>query len=380
MRSEEPITLETVATLRTVRLDPNDSAVVRIIDQRRLPAICEEAEIRTSAMMAEAIRDMAVRGAGCIGVAAGFGMYLASLEVQSADPDVADGLLRAAGEMLCGTRPTAVNLAWAVGRQLHAVLGVPDGIERAAIARRVAIGIADDDIEACRRIGEHGLDLIREIHGRTARPVEILTHCNAGWLAFVEHGSATAPIYAAHQAGIPVHVIVGETRPRSQGALTAWELGRSGVPHTMVVDNAVGHLMQRGRVDIVMVGADRVTMGGDVANKIGTYLRALSARAHDIPFYVALPSSTFDPGTVNGLTEIPIEERDPIEVTHVVADLDGVLVQTRVAPRGTHAINPAFDVTPAELVTGLITERGICAPNPAAIAALFPELANEAAT
>ncbi|MGI9016848.1 MAG: S-methyl-5-thioribose-1-phosphate isomerase [Euzebya sp.] len=370
----------TDATLRTIWLDPDDPDCVQIIDQRLLPGVLASAEVRSVGEMATAIRDMAVRGAGCIGVAAAFGMFLAALETRQMSLVSADATLQAAAVRLRGTRPTAVNLSWAVARQLRSILGVEDGDERVELARLVALAITQDEIDNCRRIGEHGLDIIRSIHQHTGQPVQILTHCNAGWLAFVEHGTATAPIYAAHRAGIPVHITVGETRPRSQGALTAWELGRGGVPHTMVVDNAVGHLLQRGEIDVVIVGADRATRSGDVANKIGTYLRALAAKAHAVPFYVALPSSSIDPDSRDGLRDIPIEERDPSEVTHTHGDLDGTSVQVRVSPVGTAARNPAFDVTPAALITGLITERGVCPAEESAIEVLFPEMARRVET
>lgn len=271
--------------------------------------------------------------------------------------------MRESADLLTATRPTAVNLAWAVERQLQATAGIDDWSQRVDVARTIAAGIAAADVASCRNIGWHGLALIREVHEQHGRAVNVLTHCNAGWLAFVEHGSATAPIYAANDEGIPVHVWVGETRPRGQGALTAWELDRKGVPHTMVVDNAAGHLLQRGAVDLVIVGADRVTMRGDTANKIGTYMRALAARATGVPFYVALPASTFDPRIVDGLGEIPIEERG-----------DGRVTRSRVLPHGTAVQNPAFDVTPAELITGLITERGVCRADEVSIGAMFPEL------
>lgn len=364
---------------RTVWLDPTDPTCVRIIDQRRLPFELTDVVIRTPADMADAIREMAVRGAGCIGVAAAYGMYLAGLAMRDRPADEAAIALRESAELLMATRPTAVNLAWAVRRQLSAIAGIDDWSERVAVARATAACIADEDVASCRSIGEHGLALMRSMFERHGRTVNVLTHCNAGWLAFVEHGSATAPIYAANDAGIPLHVWVGETRPRVQGALTGWELDRKGVAHTMVVDNAAGHLLQRGWVDLVIVGADRVTMRGDTANKIGTYMRALAAQASGVPFYVALPASTFDPHSFDGFNEIPIEERCAGEVTHVVGEVDGRVVRSRIFPHGTAVQNPAFDVTPAELVTGFITERGVCRADEASIAAMFPELVKETA-
>ena len=354
---------------RTIWLNPKDARIVRIIDQRFLPHQFVIEEIRTVAQMAAAIRDMHVRGAGLIGAAAGFGMYLAALE---AIP------FERAAELLKATRPTAVNLAWAVDRQLRSSNEAQDAGETVARALQTAQNIADEDAECCRRIGEHGQALLREISARKhGAPVSVLTHCNAGWLAFVDHGSAMAPIYVAHDSGLAVHVWVDETRPRNQGSkLTAWELGEHGVPHTIVADNAGGHLMQRGDVDLVMVGTDRTTRTGDVANKIGTYLKALAARDNGVPFYVALPSSSFDWTMRNGLKEIPIEQRSADEVRRADGWRDGKLVEVLVAPEKSPAANPGFDVTPARLVTGLITERGVCAASEADILGLFPERAN----
>jgi methylthioribose-1-phosphate isomerase len=265
-------------------------------------------------------------------------------------------------------------LRWAVDRQLAALEGCRPG-ELASRALSVAMAIADEDVAACEAIGRHGVGLLRDIHHRSGRTVNVLTHCNAGWLAFVDHGTATSPIYAAHDEGIPVHVWVDETRPVNQGArLTAWELGEHGVAHTVVVDNAGGHLMQRGMVDVVITGTDRTATNGDVINKIGTYLKALAAHDNGIPFYVALPSSTLDPGTPHGLSGVPIEERDQREVTHVVGTTGTDVVEVRVTPDATQALNYGFDVTPARLVTGLITERGICDATQEAITALFPDL------
>lgn len=361
---------------RTVWMEEADPTAVHLIDQRKLPFELAEVVVRTVDEMAEAISDMTVRGAGCIGVSAAYGMYLAAVEARELTSQDATSAMARSANMLVSTRPTAVNLSWAVSRQLIALTDIEDGLDRVRVARMVAEGIANEDVASCRSIGTHGLQLIQELHHRHTRAVNVMTHCNAGWLAFVEYGSATAPIYAAHDAGIPIHVYVGETRPRSQGTLTAWELKRAGVAHTFVVDNAAGHLIQRGDVDLVVVGADRVTRRGDVANKIGTYMRALAARANEVPFYVALPSSTFDPGTYDGLSEIAIEERHGDEVTHVVYSDGESSKPGRVLPDGSAVRNPGFDVTPAELVTGLITERGICEANEAAIAALFPEIMN----
>lgn len=355
---------------RTIWLHPQDASVVQIIDQRKLPFRFEIEELRSVAQTAVAIRDMHVRGAGLIGAAAGWGMYLAARECRG-DPAL---LQRFAAELIA-TRPTAVNLRWAVERQLAVLLPARAGWEEAA--RREAEAIANEDAECCRRIGQHGLSLIRNLAARRGgAPVRILTHCNAGWLAFVDHGSATAPIYAAHDGGVPVHVWVDETRPRNQGArLTAWELGQHGVPHTVVADNTGGHLMQRGLVDLVITGTDRTTRTGDVANKIGTYLKALAARDNGVPFYVALPSSSFDWDLRDGAA-IPIEERGADEVRRMegLRD-DGQLEEIEILHPASPALNYAFDVTPSRLVSGLITERGLCAATEAGILGLFPERA-----
>ena len=357
---------------RTVWI-PEEADVVRIIDQRRLPFRFELADLRTTQDVAVAIRDMWVRGAGCIGAAAGYGMWLAVRE--AAVSEDFDATVHVLAETLRSTRPTAVNLAWAIDRQLAVIADVPDVPGKLAAARIEADVIADEDAAACESIGQHGLPLLREIAERkNGEPVNVLTHCNAGWLAFVDHGSATAPIYAAHDAGLPVHVWVDETRPRNQGArLTAWELSSHGVPHSVIVDNAGGHLMRTGQVDVVITGTDRTTYTGDVANKIGTYLKAVAAKDCGVPFYVALPSSTFDWEARDGLAEIPIEERDPDEVRLVEGLLEGEEAAVRILPEGSSAANPAFDVTPARLVTSLITERGVCEANEDAILELFPE-------
>ncbi|HCN79025.1 MAG TPA: S-methyl-5-thioribose-1-phosphate isomerase [Verrucomicrobiales bacterium] len=353
---------------RTVRLAGD---VVRVIDQRLLPWRFEFLDLASVDAAAHAIREMAVRGAGCIGATAGFAMTLAAREADSwRELEKLAGLLKA-------TRPTAVNLAWAVDRQIEAIreAGFDRRVETAVMT---AQAIADEDAAACEAIGRHGLDIIRAIAARNpGRPVNILTHCNAGWLAFVDTGSATAPVYAAHAAGIPVHVWVDETRPRNQGArLTAWELAQEGVPHTVIADNTGGHLMQHALVDMVITGADRVSRAGDVANKIGTYLKALAARDNGVPFYVALPSSTLDWSLRDGVAETPIEQRGEGEVTHLEGVTSaGVVEKVRVVPEGSPAANYAFDVTPARLVTGLITERGVCAAEEGAIRALHGKTA-----
>ncbi len=361
---------------RTVWLDPQDSGSVRVIDQCLLPFEYAEVSIRTVEAMAAAIQDMVVRGAGCIGASAGYGMYLAALEAVDLCGSDADTHLERAGAVLEASRPTAVNLSWAVQRQLRELVGLADGDGRVARAREIAESIADEDVSSCAAIGQFGLELIEEVYARTSKTVNVMTHCNAGWLAFVSHGTATAPIYAAHDAGIPVHVWVSETRPRNQGArLTAWELGEHGVAHTLIVDNAAGHLMQHGKVDLIIVGSDRTTINGDVANKIGTYMKAVAAADNGIPFYAALPSSTFDPTSRDGLGDIPIEERDPREVTNATAFYDGHQIEPRVAAPGTGAVNYGFDVTPSRLVAGIITERGICRASESSILSLYPELA-----
>jgi len=361
---------------RTIWLHPQNSAAVQIIDQRALPHAWVIEDLATLEQAATAIRDMHVRGAGLIGATAGFGMYLAAREAVAADN--AAGFLHEAGKFLKATRPTAVNLAWAVDRQERALTAASSPAEMPAIALRTAQAIAEEDAAACRSIGEHGVALIEQISRASGgAPVQILTHCNAGWLAFVDYGSATAPIYAAHDRGIPVHVWVDETRPRSQGSkLTAWELGQHGVPHSIIADNTGGHLMQHGLVDIVIVGTDRTTRTGDVANKIGTYLKALAACDNGVPFYVALPSSSFDWTMRDGLKEIPIEERGSEEVKYADGIADGGRhFEVLVAPADSPAANYGFDVTPARLVTGLITERGICRATEPGILALFPEKA-----
>jgi methylthioribose-1-phosphate isomerase len=351
---------------RSVWLD-EDGWSVRIFDQTRLPWEVIPLRLTTWREAAQAIRTMQVRGAPLIGAVAAYGVALAMRE----DPARLEPVL----EALNATRPTAVNLRWALDRQ-RAVLHTLPPSERAAAAYAEAQAIADDDAETCRRIGENGLPLLAEIAARKGR-VQVLTHCNAGWLATVDWGTALAPIYMAHDAGLEVHVWVDETRPRNQGAaLTAFELGAHGVPHTVIADNAGGHLMQHGEVDIVIVGTDRVTRTGDVANKIGTYLKALAARDNGVPFWVALPHSTLDMRVRDGVAEIPIEERGAAEVTEVTGrTADGRIETVRVVAAGSAAANPAFDVTPARLVTGLITERGRCAASEAALLALYPEKA-----
>ncbi|TFG60880.1 MAG: S-methyl-5-thioribose-1-phosphate isomerase [Spirochaetales bacterium] len=358
---------------RTIWVHEDDPSCIRIIDQRKLPFELSLVDLRTAEETALAIKDMWVRGAGLIGAAAGYGMYLASLEAP--DGPGFYPYMEKAADRLIKTRPTAKNLEWAVLRQLASMRNTAETDSRRRIAFATAAEIADEDADYCRRIGEHGLTLIRAIAaGKKGKPVEILTHCNAGWLAFVDYGSATSPVYAAFDEGIPVHVWVDETRPRNQGAsLTAWELGKHGVPHHLIVDNAGGHLMQHGMVDMVITGADRVTAGGDAANKIGTYLKALAAKDNGVPFYVALPSSTFDWDIVDGVRDIPIEERDQDEVRYIRGLGSQGTASVLLCPETTEAKNYGFDVTPGRLITGLITERGICGADRKSLAALFPD-------
>src|SRR6202171_1475921 len=360
---------------RTIWLKKDDARFVQSSDQRFLPHQFVIEEIRTVAEMATAIREMHVRGAGLIGAAAGYGMYLATIE--AVESGSFDQYLADAAAELRVTRPTAVNLTWAIERQLTSIAKGKTAKEKIGLALRTARQIAEQDEEHCRMIGQHGLKLVEQVARRkNGKPVNILTHCNAGWLAFVDYGSALAPVYAAHDRGLPVHVWVDETRPRSQGSkLTAWELGQHGVPHTIIADSAGGHLMQRGAVDLVIVGSDRTTCTGDVANKIGTYLKALAAHDNKIPFYVALPSSSFD-WTIRDGSEIPIEERGAEELKRADGWRDGQMLEVSVAPESSPAANYGFDVTPRRLVTGLITERGVCKADEKSILELFPEHAS----
>jgi methylthioribose-1-phosphate isomerase len=341
---------------------------VRIIDQTRLPHEFAIKSLQSLNDCARAIADMEVRGAPLIGATAAYGVAIA----MRSDPS--DAALERASQLLAATRPTAVNLRWALG-EMRRNLSAQAPPDRHHVAMIRAGEIADEDVAINSAIGDHGLALIRHI--ATGRPgaVNILTHCNAGWLATVDWGTATAPIYKAHQAGIPVHVWIDETRPRNQGAhLTAWEMASHDIPHTLITDNAGGHLMQRGEVDLVITGTDRTTASGDVCNKIGTYLKALAAHDNCVPFYVALPSPTIDWRASDGLADIPIEQRSGEEVSYVQGKLpDGSAGSVRISPEGTPAANPAFDVTPARLVTGLITERGICPASAEGLAGLFPE-------
>jgi len=344
---------------------PTADSAVEIIDQRGLPHAFATRVLRSVDDVIEAISTMAVRGAPLIGVAGAYGLALAMRR------DAGDAHLADAHRRLNASRPTAVNLRWALDR-VRAVLAPLPPAQRPEMAWHEAARIADEDVELNRAIGAHGARLIADVHARTRSPVQVLTHCNAGWLATVDFGTALSAIYQAHDAAIPVHVWVDETRPRSQGLLTAWELAAHGVPHTLIVDNAGGHLMQRGDVDLVLVGADRVSARGDVANKIGTYLKALAAQDNGVPFYAAVPSPTIDWTIDDGLEGIPIEERAASEVREVAGlDPQHRRATVRIASDDTPVANPAFDVTPARLVTGIITERGVVAPGE--LGALFPE-------
>ncbi|HEX6010339.1 MAG TPA: S-methyl-5-thioribose-1-phosphate isomerase [Geminicoccaceae bacterium] len=351
-----------------------DRRTVRIFDQARLPHEREVVDLQSLEAAARAIETMQVRGAPLIGATAAYGVCLALLE------DASDEGVERACARLVRTRPTAVNLRWALERMRKHLLNQPRE-RRLELAYEEAAAVCDEDVAICRAIGEHGLKLIREVAAkkRPGELVNVLTHCNAGWLATIDWGTATAPIYLAQEQGVPVHVWVDETRPRSQGAaLTAFELLHQEVPHTVVADNVGGHLMQHGMVDLCIVGTDRTTRTGDVANKIGTYLKALAAKDNRVPFYVALPSTTVDWSMRDGVAEIPIEQRDPEEVTRVRGRAASGRVETvQVTPDGSPAANWGFDVTPARLVTGLITERGVCPASEDGLAGLFPERAAE---
>lgn len=352
----------------------DDGWSVEIIDQTRLPHEFAVVRLETPEDAARAIRDMLVRGAPLIGATAAYGLCLALRK------DASDDTLAGTYDMLLSTRPTAVNLKWSLDAMREA-LSPLSGAARVEAAYATAARLCDEDVETCRLIGENGLRIIRGLsEAKAGRPVNILTHCNAGWLACVDWGTALAPIYMAHDAGLAVHVWVDETRPRNQGAsLTAFELGRHGVPHTIVPDNAGGHLMQHGLVDICITGTDRTTATGDVANKIGTYLKALAAQANNVPFYVALPHTTIDWSLSDGVKEIEIEQRSPREVTHMTGRTEqGEIVTVEIAAPGSAAANYGFDVTPARYVTGLITERGVAPASREGLLSLYPERRNGA--
>ncbi len=344
-----------------------DKESVHVIDQARLPYVFETLKLDTVEAVADAVTTMRVRGAPLIGVASAFGIALAV----SKDPS--DASISKASKLLRATRPTAVNLSWAIGRMREKLKDVKR-VDRAAAAWKEAQAIADEDVALNEAIGRHGASLLDREHAALGRPVNILTHCNAGWIATVDWGTVTAPLFMAHDRGIPIHVWVDETRPRNQGLLTAWELAAHGVPHTLIVDNAGGHLMQTKQVDLVLVGADRVTRRGDVANKIGTYLKALAARDNSIPFYVAVPTPSIDWTIEDGIEEITIEQRPESEV-RIVRGLDakGRPAEVTIAAEDTPVANPAFDVTPHDLVTGIITEKGIARASERELLAFWPK-------
>lgn len=361
---------------QTIWADENDKSIIRVIDQQKLPFFFEIKELRSVEDVFNAIRDMTVRGAPLIGAAGAFGIYLATLEITH-HTNIRSHLNNAAG-YLVSCRPTAVNLSWAVNYMLNKLDDITDPEKLSEKAFNCALEICQVEIDNCRKIGEHGLNIIREISERkNAKAVNILTHCNAGWLACIDYGTVTAPVYFAHEKGIPVHIWVDETRPKNQGArLTAWELGKQGVPYTLIPDNTGGHLMQNGMVDLVFVGCDRATRKGDVANKIGTYLKAIAAFDNNIPFYSLMPSTSIDFGLNDGLKEIVIEERDQEEVTTVSGFADGEIKSVRICPNDAKAGNWGFDITPARLITGLITEKGVCRANEKSIKKLFSDKFN----
>ena len=357
----------------TIWVNKNDETLIQVFDQRFFPHKIEVFNIKTSEDAAFAIKEMVVRGAPAIGVTAAYGMYLGCIEAK--EQERPKEYLAEVATKLNATRPTAVNLAWAVNEQLNALNKIKAIDDKISVAFQVANQIKQDDIEICENIGKFGVELIKTISDKkNGEPVNVLTHCNAGWLATVDWGTATSPIYHAQKEGVKVHVWVDETRPRNQGAsLTAFELNEQKVPHTLINDNTGGHLMQHGLVDIVIVGTDRTAGNGDVANKIGTYLKALAANDNNVPFYVGLPSSTLDCTTMDGVKDIPIETRDENEVKYIQGKVDGEIKSVLICPEDTPALNYGFDVTPAKYVTGLITERGICEASEEGIRGLFPE-------
>jgi len=358
--------------IRTIWL-AEDQKSLKIIDQRKLPHEFIIVDLTTVDEAIRAIKEMYVRGAPLIGATGAYALYLAALNAP--DGQISDDFVKLEADRIKSSRPTAVNLAWGVDRVLAAILAVRDPARKIIAARDTAGAITEQEVENCRKIGEHGLAVVEQIsRAKNGKTVNVLTHCNAGWLACIEHGTATAPIYAAYDRGIDIHVWVDETRPLNQGArLTAWELGKHGVKHTLVTDNAGGYLMQHGMVDLVIVGTDRTAVSGDVANKIGTYLKALAAWDNQVPFYVALPSSTFDWNITDGVHDIPIEQRDPDEVKYVYGLDRDRPTRVLICPPSSPAANFAFDVTPARYVTGFITERGICQASEEGIRELFPE-------
>lgn len=343
----------------SIWLDESDDTIINVIDQQKLPFFFEIRQLKTVKDVFDAIKDMTVRGAPLIGATAAFGIYLATLEHSKTN---IKAYLDEVSEYLISSRPTAVNLSWAMKFMLDRLGNVNDPASAREVARTAALDLCRYETENCRKIGINGLSIIEEIsRKKNGEPVNILTHCNAGWLACIDYGTVTAPIYLAAQKGIPVHVWVDETRPRNQGSkLTAWELGENNIPYTLIADNTGGHLMQHGLVDVVMAGCDRATRTGDVANKIGTYLKALAAHDNNIPFYAVLPSTSIDFSISDGVSEIIVEERDPDEVTTMTGILDNSIRKIRICPENTRAANFGFDVTPARLITGIISEKGVC--------------------
>lgn len=355
----------------TIWVDQENPSTVWVIDQRKLPFVFTTYALKTANDAFFAIKEMVVRGAPLIGVTAAYGMYLALLQLKS---NKREEEIKKVAQYLKSSRPTAVNLAFAVDEMLACILSHNADKELQAKVLAKAHALKQQEIDFGDKIGEHGLEIIESIYKKKGETVNILTHCNAGWLACIDWGTATAPIYKAHLKGIPVHVWVDETRPRNQGArLTAYELGEQGVPHTVIPDNAGGHLMQHGMVDMVLVGSDRTTITGDVANKIGTYLKALAAHDNRIPFYVALPSSTFDWEIHDGVNEIPIEQRDSSEVETIEGWHENEIKEVHLIPERTAVANYGFDVTPARLVSALISERGVCKANKQSILKMYPE-------
>jgi methylthioribose-1-phosphate isomerase len=356
----------------------NEQDILSVINQLSLPHAFEVCTLEDIDAVCDAISNMVVRGAGLIGATAGYGIWVAATQAPTDNIDSFNTYIHSQAKRLQATRPTASNLAWAIARQLKSIEQGKTIEEKIVLAKSQAQIIADEDAQFCQMIGQHGLKLIQKIAAtKPGETINVLTHCNAGWLAFVDYGSALSPIFAAHDAGLPIHVWVDETRPRNQGAsLTAWELSSHGVPHSLIADNAGGHLMQHAMVDLVITGADRVTRNGDAANKIGTYLKALAAKDNGVPFYVAFPSSTIDFSLDDGIKQIPIEERSGDEVCMMSGKLaDGSIATVQICPDETPARNWGFDVTPARLITGLICERGICSATEAGILGLFPEKA-----
>lgn len=358
---------------QTIWLNEENNHIIQVFDQRFFPHQIEIFDIKNTDDAIFAIKEMVVRGAPLIGVTAAYGLYLACVEAQKASNP--DEYIEEVAQKLAQTRPTAVNLVWAINEMLTVIREGKSVAEKINLALQKADRIKEEDVEICFKIGVYGLSLIKKIaEAKQGKTVNILTHCNAGWLATIDWGTATSPMYQAQQAGIDIHVWVDETRPRNQGAnLTAFELNQQGIPHTLITDNTGGHLMQHGMVDLVIVGTDRTTRNGDVANKIGTYLKALAAYDNNIPFYVALPSSTLDCSIADGITEISIETRDQNEVKYIQGKVDSEIKSVLICPETTPAMNYGFDVTPAKYVTGLITERGICEASEEGIRSLFPE-------